>query len=89
MLVTTFVVNYKGRPYMEGLTSNKGFAGALAAAAVLVWALAAGALPSLEAYLELVRLEDLTLRSELQVLLAADFAICWLSERAISHVFRY
>lgn len=89
MLITTFVVNYKGRPYMEALSSNRGLAGALATAALVILALTAGALPDLASYLELVPLEDAALRSELQVLLAGDFAACWLLERAISRVFRY
>lgn len=55
MMVTTFVVNYKGRPYMEPLAANRGLAASLAISAALLLALAAGALPGLAAYLELVR----------------------------------
>jgi len=89
MLVTTFVVNYKGRPYMESLASNRGLAGTLAAAALLVLLLAAAALPDVATYLELVPLEPEELRVELQFLLAGDFVACWLLERAISRVFQY
>jgi cation-transporting ATPase 13A1 len=89
MLITTFVVNYKGRPYMEPLSSNRGLAAALAAAALLILALAAGAIPDLASYLELVPLHDSSLRAELQLLLAGDFAACWLLERAVSRIFRY
>jgi len=88
-MLTTFVVNYKGRPYMEPLSSNRGLAGTLAAAALLVLALASGALPGVAAYLELVPLEPEALRSELQFLLAADLAACWLLERIISRAFNY
>jgi hypothetical protein len=63
--------------------------GALAAAALTVLALAAGALPDVASYLELVPLEDAALRAELHGLIAGDFAACWLLERTISRVFRY
>ncbi|EOD41725.1 hypothetical protein EMIHUDRAFT_460972 [Emiliania huxleyi CCMP1516] len=89
MLITTFVVNYKGRPYMESLASNRGLAGTLAASALLILTLAAGALPDLAAYLELVPIESEALRGELQALLAIDFGACWLLERAISRLWSY
>ena len=53
MLLTTFGVNYTGRPYMASLTSNKGLAITLLSAGSLIILLTSGALPSLEEYLEL------------------------------------
>ena len=74
---------------MESLASNRGLAGTLAASALLILTLAAGALPDLAAYLELVPIESEALRGELQALLAIDFGACWLLERAISRLWSY
>ena len=45
MLVTTFAVNYKGKPYMEGLAANRGLLLTLGASALAIFGLAQGSLP--------------------------------------------
>jgi len=56
MMVTTFSVNYKGKPYMEGLAANKGLLITLGLSALTVALITSGVLPELAEYLELVPL---------------------------------
>ena len=56
MMVTTFSVNYKGKPYMKGLAANKGLLITLGLSALTVALITSGALPELAEYLELVPL---------------------------------
>ena len=89
MLITTFAVNYKGRPYMEALTANRGLAVSLLLATLLLFALASGEMGDLAEYLELVPLTSEALRSELLGLMAGDFIVCWLIEKAAARLFAY
>ena len=104
MLLSTFAVNYTGRPYMASLASNKGLAFTLAAGAALVLLLTTGALPALEEYLELVPLpthansssgdasgdgDGAGLGSDLLSLMALDFVVCFVTEKGTARLFRY
>ena len=89
MMVTTFAVNYKGKPYMEGLAANKGLLVTLGGSALLLAALTSGALSDLADYLELVPLPTEELRSDLLGLMAADFCLCWLLDKTLSKIFGY
>ena len=87
--VSTFAVNYKGKPYMEGLAANKGLLVTLGGSALLIAALTSGALSDLADYLELVPLPTEELRSDLLGLMAADFCLCWLLDKTLSKIFGY
>ena len=101
MLLTTFGVNYTGKPYMASLTSNKGLAITLLSAGALVILLTSGALPSLEAYLELRPLPTAEamkagsiesgggLGSDLLNLMLVDCAVCLAVEKGTSRLFSY
>ena len=86
MLLTTFAVNYTGRPFMGALSSNKSLAGTLTGGAVLVALLTSGALPALSEYLELVPLpqdgvDSAGFGSNLLALMAFDFALCFAADK--------
>lgn len=92
MLVTTFAVNYKGKPYMEPLSANKGLAGSLAVVALALVAI----IQRWDAELGLDLAEQLELvplsaeaQAQLLALVAGDFAGCLLLEKAIAALFRY
>ena len=59
MLLTTFSVNYTGRPFMAALSANKGLMFTLVGAALLVVLLTSGSLPELSDHLELLPLPEL------------------------------
>ena len=93
MMLTTFGVNYTGRPHMASLASNKGLAGTLVVGAALSMLLTLNALPWLTEYLELVPLPqgptETGLPSDLLSLMALDFGICFITEKGTSRLFRY
>ena len=84
MLLVTFAVNYKGRPFMEPLSANKWLMATLVLSAAVLAALMTGAAPDLEDYLELVPLDSEVLRSDLGSLVALDLAACWGVEKLMS-----
>ncbi len=89
MSVATFAVNYKGRPYMEGLSANRGLAISLIGTTLLLFTLASGGMEDVAEYLELVRLPSEEARGELLGLMAGDFLVCWLIEKATARLFAY
>ena len=89
MLVANFAVNYKGRPYMEALSANRGLAVTLLGSALLVASMAGGGLSDLAEYLELVPITSDELQSDLLSLMAADFFACYAIEKAVARIFAY
>eukprot|EP00753_Platysulcus_tardus_P006477 PLAT14238.2.p1 GENE.PLAT14238.2~~PLAT14238.2.p1 ORF type:complete len:640 (-),score=382.99 PLAT14238.2:55-1884(-) len=86
LTVNTFVVNYKGYPFMEGLADNK----PMRMCALFSYAVPLAALlgvPGVDDILELVPLPTLGFRAAVAALLAADTAVAWLLDRAICRVF--
>ena len=102
MQLTTFAVNYTGRPYMQPLKSNKGLMTTLLAAAALVLLISSGALPDVADYLELTPLptaakpaglaaaagDGADVGTELLGLMATDFVLCLAAEKILSRLFR-
>jgi len=87
MLLTTFAVNYTGKPFMQSLTSNTGLIVTLIVSALLVSALSGGSLPELSSYLELVALPEAA-STEMLGLMGFDFVMCLIIEKVIERVAR-
>ena len=89
MQVTTFWVNYKGRPHMEALSANKGLVFSLGASAAFCIGLTQGWWGAdVAAYFELVPLPEKA-RSGLIELMVMDFGLCWVAEKLLSRVFQF
>ena len=89
MQVTTFWVNYKGRPHMEALSANKGLVLSLGASAAFCIGLTQGWWGAdIAAYFELVPLPEKA-RSGLIELMVMDFGLCWVAEKLLSRVFQF
>lgn len=71
--VSVMVVNYKGRPFMEGLGDNKGLRHALMAVSALVLLCTAQIVPELNRLMELAEFPSFTLQGKLAALIVADF----------------
>jgi len=82
MLLTTFAVNYTGRPFMQSLTSNTGLIVTLIGSALLLSALSGGSLPDVASYLELVPLPEAA-STEMLGLMGFDFMACLAVEKLI------
>ena len=89
MLISNFGVNYKGKPYMEALSTNKGLMIVLVASATLTAMLAGGALPELYAYIELAPLPTEELLTDLMGLMGLDFFGCYAIEWVAAKLARF
>jgi len=81
--VTVFVVNLKGRPFMNGLTENRPLLYSLAATFILTFMFASESMPGLNKYFQLVPFPEdngvPAFRNFILTLLAFDvgFSLCW------------
>ncbi|KAK3854496.1 hypothetical protein Pcinc_039026 [Petrolisthes cinctipes] len=78
--ISTFAINYRGRPYMEGLTENRALLYSLVGSGGLVLSLALGLLPDLAAQFEIVDFPP-QYRLMLVQVLAADLLASLLVDR--------
>eukprot|EP01090_Pellita_catalonica_P012258 TRINITY_DN2617_c0_g1_i7.p1 TRINITY_DN2617_c0_g1~~TRINITY_DN2617_c0_g1_i7.p1 ORF type:complete len:360 (-),score=57.58 TRINITY_DN2617_c0_g1_i7:61-1140(-) len=81
MRISTFLTNYQGRPFMQGLTENRPLLYVLLLAVGFIFIFVTESIPPLNEYLELVPLGDLQLRVILVVV--ADGAASFLWDRFI------
>jgi cation-transporting ATPase 13A1 len=81
VLQCSFFVNYKGKPFMEGLFENRPLLYALSAAQVTILVAAAGLMPDLNELLELVtEWPNSAFRNLLVGVLVADFVAAHVAE---------
>eukprot|EP00474_Spongospora_subterranea_P010117 CRZ10575.1 hypothetical protein [Spongospora subterranea] len=84
MTLSTFAANYKGHPFMQSLQENKALWRCLCLSSVSVFSLALEVFPSVNAALELHPMPDGPLKSNLAMLMVADFFIAILYEHSIN-----
>lgn len=75
--VNVMVVNYKGRPFMEGLSENKGLRSALLAVTAIVLVCTAEISSTLNDYMELASWPSFELQSKVVGVIAVDFVACF------------
>eukprot|EP00611_Tribonema_gayanum_P008970 TRINITY_DN1868_c0_g4_i1.p1 TRINITY_DN1868_c0_g4~~TRINITY_DN1868_c0_g4_i1.p1 ORF type:complete len:888 (-),score=351.93 TRINITY_DN1868_c0_g4_i1:197-2860(-) len=77
--VSVYVVNLKGRPFMNGLTENRTLLWSLAATFALVFMSASETVPRLNKWLQLEPFPDSQFRAKLLIILALDLgaALIW------------
>ncbi|KAE9554755.1 hypothetical protein FO519_002016 [Halicephalobus sp. NKZ332] len=81
--VATFAVNYRGRPFMEGLTENKPMLYSVMGSALGVFALAANLMPELNEQIQLVQLPD-DFRRTLVICVVGDFLATFAIDRVLN-----
>ncbi|XP_071154994.1 endoplasmic reticulum transmembrane helix translocase-like [Mytilus edulis] len=84
--VSTFAVNYRGKPFMESLTENKPLLYSLVFSGGAITALASGTVPELTEQFELVELPTEFRNTVLQIL-AADILGSFLIDRIMRFLF--
>lgn len=84
--MTTFFVNYIGRPFNQSLLENKHFLYALGVGMALAWVLLSDVFYDLNELVELVPLPP-GLGGQLVAYAAADLLATWLIERALAMLF--
>ena len=85
--VTVFVVNLKGRPFMNGLTENRPLLYSLAATFILVFMFASESMPGLNKYFQLVPFPEEEYRNWMLSMLAGNVLVTFCWDRLMQFVF--
>ena len=85
--VTVFVVNLKGRPFMNGLTENRPLLYSLAATFILVFMFASESMPGLNKYFQLVPFPTEEYRNMMLTVLACNVVVTFCWDRLMQFIF--
>jgi len=84
--VSTFAINYQGRPFRESIRENRGMYWGLLACSFVAFAGSTELLPELSDRLRLTPFTS-EFKWTLTALMIADFAGCWVVEQIFKHLF--
>jgi len=87
MQVSTFLVNYRGHPFMQSLFENRGLILSLGSLSVAMWLAALEVAPEWNAFFELVPLPTPQFRYTMVGLMAGDLVVTYVLDRIISLIF--
>jgi len=77
--VSTFTINFQGRPFREGIRENPTLWWGLMAASAVAFSGATDFMPELNRWLQIVEMES-SFKARLSITMVADFIGCWLVE---------
>eukprot|EP00795_Rhopilema_esculentum_P010920 gene10920-19754_t len=80
--ISTFAVNYRGRPFMESIVENKPLLVSISASGAIIFGLAAGLLPDFAAQFEIIDFPP-QFRSTLMKVLLLDAALAFMVDRVL------
>ncbi|KAH8096846.1 endoplasmic reticulum Ca-transporting P-type ATPase, partial [Cristinia sonorae] len=84
--VSTFAINFQGRPFREGIRENAALWWGLVGASTVAFSGATDFFPELNRWLQIVEMEDL-FKFKLTSVMAADFVGCWVIEVSCKYLF--
>lgn len=84
--VSTFAINFQGRPFREGITENGALYWGLVGAAAVAFSGATDFIPELNRPLQIVEME-MPFKVRLTLVMIGDFVGCWLVEVACKWLF--
>ncbi|TFK37047.1 endoplasmic reticulum Ca-transporting P-type ATPase [Crucibulum laeve] len=84
--VSTFTINFQGRPFREGIRENPTLWWGLVAASAVAFSGATDFMPELNRWLQIVEMAD-SFKLRLTLIMAVDFAGCWVVEVACKYLF--
>lgn len=87
MQITTFVVNYRGRPFMQSFTENKGLFLSVLFCALLLTLMIVSDNPFLRQSFELVDFPSSKFRDRLGIACIADLVLCFIIEKVCLAIF--
>lgn len=79
MQISTFAINYQGRPFRESITENKSMYNSLLIVSFIAFAAGAELFDELNSTMQLVPFPD-EFRIKLLATMAGDFGVAWLIE---------
>ena len=84
--ISTFAINYQGRPFRESIRENKGMYWGIVLVSALAFSCATEFIPEINTQLKLVPFTR-EFKITMTVVMALDFAGCWLVEKALKMLF--
>ncbi|KII85628.1 hypothetical protein PLICRDRAFT_166290 [Plicaturopsis crispa FD-325 SS-3] len=84
--VSTFAINFQGRPFREGIRENPTLWWGLVGASAVAFSGATDFMPEMNRWLQIVVMED-SFKFRLTATMAIDFVGCWLIEIVCKHLF--
>jgi manganese-transporting P-type ATPase len=84
--VSTFAINYQGRPFREGIRENRGMYWGLLACTFVAFSASTEFIPELNTRLRLVPFSA-PFKTYLTILMIADYCGCWVVEQILKRAF--
>jgi cation-transporting ATPase 13A1 len=84
--ISTFSINYQGRPFRESIRENKAMYWGLVGASAVAFSCATEFIPELNEKLRMVPFTN-EFKITLTVLMVLDYSGCWLIENVLKHFF--
>jgi len=84
--ISTFAINYQGRPFREGIRENKGMYWGLVLVSGVAFSCATEFIPEINERLKLVPFSA-EFKTTLTVVMVLDYAGCWIIERVLKQLF--
>ncbi|KAH7929975.1 hypothetical protein BV22DRAFT_1191634 [Leucogyrophana mollusca] len=84
--VSTFTINFQGRPFREGIRENSSLYWGLVGASAVAFSGATDFMPELNRWLQIVEMDG-PFKFRLTSVMIADFAGCWVIEKVCKYLF--
>ncbi|KAL4072457.1 hypothetical protein V8B97DRAFT_1959372 [Scleroderma yunnanense] len=84
--VSTFAINFQGRPFREGIRENSKLYWGLIGASTVAFSGSTDFIPELNRWLQIVEMDDV-FKFKLTSVMIADFVGCWVIEKACKYLF--
>jgi len=84
--VSTFAINFQGRPFREGIRENSALWWGLVGASAVAFSGATDLMPELNRWLQIVEMAD-SFKARLTATMVLDFVGCWIIEKGCKYLF--
>ncbi|KAH0579125.1 hypothetical protein H2248_003278 [Termitomyces sp. 'cryptogamus'] len=84
--VSTFAINFQGRPFREGIRENSALWWGLVGASAVAFSGATDFMPELNRWLQIVEMKD-SFKFQLTSMMVIDFVGCWVIEKICKRLF--
>jgi hypothetical protein len=84
--ISTFAINYQGRPFRESIRENRGMYWGLVLVSSVAFSCSTEFIPEMNQKLKLVKFSN-EFKFTITSVMILDYACCWLIEKALKHLF--
>lgn len=84
--ISTFAINYQGRPFREALSENKGMFYGIVGVTAIAFSCSTEFIPELNEQMKLVKFTD-EFKTTLTAVMVIDYAACWVIEVVLKNLF--